>query len=46
MALVTVLIFAEKSLPIGRQIGTVAAVALIAYGALVIFVPGALPTMM
>jgi predicted metal-binding membrane protein len=46
MALVTALIFAEKSLPIGRQIGTVAAVALIAYGALVIFVPGALPTMM
>ncbi len=46
MALVTVLIFAEKSLPRGRQIGMAAAAALIVYGALVIFVPGALPTMM
>lgn len=46
MALVTVLIFAEKSLPIGRQISIAAAAALVAYGALVIFVPGALPMMM
>lgn len=46
MALVTLLIFAEKSLPIGRWIGVAAAAALVAYGALVIFVPGALPTMM
>ena len=46
MALVTALIFAEKSLPIGRQVGMAAAAALVAYGALVIFVPGALPRMM
>jgi predicted metal-binding membrane protein len=46
MALVTVLIFAEKSLLIGRQISTAAAAALVAYGVLIIFVPGALPTMM
>jgi predicted metal-binding membrane protein len=46
MALVTVLIFAEKSLPLGRQISRVAAAALVTYGALVIFVPRALPMMM
>jgi predicted metal-binding membrane protein len=46
MALVTALIFAEKSLPIGRQIVRVAAAALVAYGALIIVVPGALPMMM
>ncbi len=46
MALITLLIFAEKSLPLGRQTGQMAAVALLAYGALVIFVPEALPTMM
>lgn len=46
MAVITLLIFAEKSSPIGRQVGQMAAVALIAYGALVVFVPGALPTMM
>lgn len=45
MALVTVLIYAEKSLPIGRQLGLIAGVGLIAYGALVLLVPGALPTM-
>jgi len=46
MALITLLIFAEKSLPMGRQIGQMAATALMTYGAVVIFVPGALPTMM
>ncbi|HYM15893.1 MAG TPA: DUF2182 domain-containing protein [Dehalococcoidia bacterium] len=46
MALITVLIFAEKSLPIGRHAGTAAAVGLIAYGALVLVVPAALPTAM
>lgn len=46
MALIMVLIFAEKSLPIGRQIGRAVAVVFIAYGALVVFVPAALPTMM
>jgi predicted metal-binding membrane protein len=44
MAVITALIFAEKSLPIGRQLGQLAAVALISYGALVLFVPAALPT--
>lgn len=43
MALVTALIFAEKSLPIGRHISQLAGVALIIYGTLVIFLPAALP---
>lgn len=43
MALVTALIFAEKALPVGRQISLIAGVGLIAYGALVIVVPAALP---
>jgi len=46
LALITLLIFAEKSTPIGRQVAALAAVALIAYGVLVIFVPDALPMMM
>jgi len=46
MAVITFLIFAEKSLPMGRQIGQLAAAALIVYGALVILVPDALPTVM
>ena len=46
MAAITLLIFAEKSLPAGRQMGQLAALALIAYGALVLAVPDALPTMM
>ncbi len=45
MALVTALIFAEKSFPIGQRIALLAALALIAYGVLVLVVPGALPTM-
>jgi predicted metal-binding membrane protein len=45
MAVITVLIFAEKSLPFGRRIGEVAAVALIAWGALVLVFPAALPGM-
>ena len=43
MALVTALIFAEKALPFGRQISQLAGLALIIYGALVIFLPAALP---
>jgi predicted metal-binding membrane protein len=43
MALVTALIFAEKALPIGRQISKLAGVGLIIYGVLVIFLPAALP---
>lgn len=45
MAVVTILIFAEKSFPMGHRIAQVAALLLIAYGVLVIVVPGALPTM-
>jgi predicted metal-binding membrane protein len=43
MALVTALIFAEKALPIGRQISRLAGVGLIVYGVLVLFLPAALP---
>jgi predicted metal-binding membrane protein len=46
MALITLLIFAEKSTPIGRQTAQFASLGLIAYGALVVFVPDLLPTMM
>jgi predicted metal-binding membrane protein len=46
MAAITLLIFAEKSLPAARRLGGAAALALIAYGVLVLFVPSALPTMM
>ncbi|MGH2361520.1 MAG: DUF2182 domain-containing protein [bacterium] len=46
MVLITLLIFAEKSLPVGRQIARVVGLGLMAYGALVVFVPGALPTRM
>jgi predicted metal-binding membrane protein len=45
MVAVTLLIFAEKSLPIGTVIGRLAAAAMIGYGAVVIFVPHALPGM-
>lgn len=44
MALLTMLIYAEKSLPIGRQISMIAGLGLIAYGVLVVLMPGALPT--
>jgi len=43
MALVTALIYAEKSLPIGRQISQIAGVGLIVYGVLDMFLPAALP---
>jgi len=46
LALITLLIFAEKSTPIGRQVAILAAIALIVYGAVVVFVPDALPIMM
>jgi predicted metal-binding membrane protein len=46
LALITLLIFAEKSTPVGRQVASLAAVALILYGAVVIFVPDALPMTM
>jgi len=43
LALVTLLIFAEKSLPLGQRIVQLAAIGLIAYGIVVVLVPGALP---
>jgi len=46
MALVTVLIFTEKSLPLGLRIAQAAAVCLVAYGALVVLIPSLLPTSM
>ena len=44
MAVITLLIFAEKSLPVGRRVAQVAAAALVVYGALVVFLPQLLPT--
>jgi predicted metal-binding membrane protein len=46
MALVTALIYAEKSLARGRQISRLVAVALLACGTLVVVVPTVLPTLM
>ncbi len=44
MAVVTLVIFAEKTLPWGRQVPRAAAIVLVAYGAVVIATPRALPT--
>lgn len=46
MALITLLIFAEKSSPLSRAAVIVAAAGLVAYGAFILFVPDALPTAM
>jgi predicted metal-binding membrane protein len=46
LAGITALIFAEKSTAWGRQIARAAAVVFIVYGAVVVFVPDALPMMM
>ncbi len=46
LGLITLLIFAEKSTPLGREVAQLAAAALITYGGLVFFVPDALPTML
>lgn len=46
MAVLTLLIFAEKSLPAGVAIGRVAALIFLGYGVLVLLVPSALPTFM
>ncbi|MGZ3647239.1 MAG: DUF2182 domain-containing protein [Ktedonobacteraceae bacterium] len=43
LAAVTVLIYAEKALPIGRHLSQATGVGLIGYGVLVMFVPAALP---
>jgi predicted metal-binding membrane protein len=44
MALITVLIYAEKVFPLGRHIARAAAVALVVYGLVVLVLPKALPT--
>ncbi len=46
MAVITLFIFAEKSLPHGRLIGRAAALAMMAYGLLVVGAPTALPTIL
>ena len=44
MAVITVLVFAEKSLKSGRTIGSIAGLALIGYGILAVLVPAMMPT--
>jgi predicted metal-binding membrane protein len=44
MAVITLLIFAEKSLPIGRRAAQLAAAVLVMYGVMVFFLPQLLPT--
>ena len=46
MAVITLLVFAEKTLPWGRSVVRTAAGALIAYGMLVLMLPQLLPTLM
>jgi predicted metal-binding membrane protein len=46
LALITILIFAEKVLPLGRQVAYAAGAGLAIYGAVVVFVPAALPVTM
>src|SRR4051812_43704945 len=46
MALLTLLIFAEKTLPWGRATARAGAVVLVAYGGAVLATPSALPTYM
>lgn len=46
MALITVLIFAEKTIPAGRKVARAAAAFLVVYGAAVIVLPSILPTFM
>jgi predicted metal-binding membrane protein len=43
LALLSVLIFVEKTLPVGRLVASLTGVALIGYGLLVVFVPTLLP---
>ncbi len=45
MGAITALIFAEKALPVARQVSIVGALGLAAYGVTVLFVPDALPSM-
>ena len=45
LALLTALIFAEKVLLVGRAVSAIAGVALVVYGAVVVFMPTFLPAM-
>jgi predicted metal-binding membrane protein len=46
MAIITLAVFAEKTLPWGRQVARATAAALVAYGIVVLIAPSALPTFM
>lgn len=46
LALITLFIFVEKSFPLARQASYLAAASLIAFGAVAVFTPGVLPTVM
>jgi Predicted metal-binding integral membrane protein (DUF2182) len=46
MAVITLVIFAEKVLPWGRPVARATAAALVAYGAMVLVTPHVLPTFM
>jgi predicted metal-binding membrane protein len=46
MAVITVVVFAEKTLPWGRPVARVTSIALVAYGAAVLAAPQLLPTFM
>jgi predicted metal-binding membrane protein len=46
MAVVTLLVFAEKTLPVGTSIARAAGIALAIYGMTVLIFPQALPTFM
>jgi predicted metal-binding membrane protein len=44
MVVIALLVFGEKTLPLGHRLARVAAVVLVVYGTLVVLFPGALPT--
>jgi predicted metal-binding membrane protein len=46
MALLTALIYAEKSFALGRRISQIAGVALMVYGVIIMLIPAALPAIM
>jgi predicted metal-binding membrane protein len=43
LVLLTALIFAEKVLPVGRTVSAITGVALVVYGAVIVFIPALLP---
>ena len=44
MIVIALLVFGEKTLPLGHRLARVAAVVLVVYGAVVVLFPSALPT--